>query len=104
MHVPRSAVRRCPLRSCADGASTGSPLTTVRPVAGRPRQGTDRRVRGLLLAALRAADGPLPAAALAAAAPDQALRDPAQRDRALDGLVADGLVEPLEGQLYRLPA
>jgi A/G-specific adenine glycosylase len=61
-------------------------------------------VRGLLLAALRAADGPVPGQALAAAAPDAQLRDPQQRARALDGLVADGLVEPLDGGLFRLPA
>jgi A/G-specific adenine glycosylase len=30
--------------------------------------------------------------------------DVLQRERALDGLVADGLVEPLEDDLFRLPA
>jgi A/G-specific adenine glycosylase len=61
-------------------------------------------VRGLLLAALRAADGPLPLDALVEAAPDDILRDRLQRSRALDGLVADGLVEPLGDDLFRLPA
>jgi A/G-specific adenine glycosylase len=61
-------------------------------------------VRGLLLAALRASDGPLSLGVLEEAAPDDVLRDPAQRSRALDGLVADGLVEPLAGGLFRLPA
>ena len=41
---------------------------------------------GRLLAVLRAADGPVPAAALDAAWPD-----PGQRGRALAALVADGL-------------
>jgi A/G-specific adenine glycosylase len=77
--------------------------------AGPPRRrqaydGTDRKVRGLLLAALRAADGAVPRQRLVDAAPDDALRDPLQRERALDGLVADGLVEPLDGGLFRLPA
>jgi A/G-specific adenine glycosylase len=60
-------------------------------------------VRGLLLAALRAATGPVPHATLVAAVPDGSLRDPGQRERCLDGLVADGLVEPLAGNSFALP-
>lgn len=48
--------------------------------------GSDRECRGRLLAVLRAADGPVPAAALDAAWPD-----PDQRGRALAALIADGL-------------
>jgi A/G-specific adenine glycosylase len=94
----------CPVAQLCRWRLDGFPAHDGPPRRVQAYEGTDRRVRGLLLAALRAADGPLPADALAAAAPDEALRDPAQRDRALDGLVADGLVEPLEGELYRLPA
>jgi A/G-specific adenine glycosylase len=82
----------------------GSPEHEGPPRRAQAYEGTDRRVRGLLLAALRAADGPLPLAVLEAAAPDDVLRDPLQRSRALDGLVADGLVEPLDAGLFRLPA
>lgn len=53
--------------------------------------GTDRQVRGLLLAVLRDAEGAVGADALDAVWPDAA-----QRARALDGLVADGLVEPMD--------
>jgi len=48
--------------------------------------GSDRECRGRLLAVLRAANGPVPAAAL-----DGAWPDPDQRGRALAALIADGL-------------
>jgi A/G-specific adenine glycosylase len=50
-------------------------------------EGSDRQCRGRLLANLRAADGPVPARALAGA-----WNDSAQRARALAALVTDGLV------------
>src|SRR6266545_4856453 len=61
--------------------------------------GTDRQVRGLLLAVLRDATGPVPAARL-----DLIWPDAAQRTRALAGLVDDGLVRALTGHRYTLPA
>jgi A/G-specific adenine glycosylase len=94
----------CPVAGLCRWRLDGSPEHDGPPRRGQAYEGTDRRVRGLLLAALRAADGPLPLAALEAAAPDAVLRDPLQRARALDGLVADGLVEPLDGPSFRLPA
>ncbi|MFV2121726.1 A/G-specific adenine glycosylase, partial [Streptomyces sp. Act-28] len=71
---------------------------------GPPRRaqtyaGTDRQVRGRLLAVLREATTPVPRAVL-----DTVWHDAVQRARALDGLVADGLVEPLDGGRYRLPS
>ena len=59
--------------------------------------GTDRQVRGLLMAVLRDRPGPAGPEHLAAVWPDEA-----QRDRALAGLLADGLVLP-DGGSYRLP-
>ena len=94
----------CPVAGLCRWRLDGSPEHDGPPRRGQAYEGTDRRVRGLLLAALRAAEGPLPLAALEAAAPDAVLRDPLQRHRALDGLVADGLVEPLDGPSFRLPA
>jgi A/G-specific adenine glycosylase len=94
----------CPLATSCRWRLDGHPAHAGPPRRGQAYEGTDRWVRGLLLAALRAADGPLSAGALTLAAPDGALRDPGQRSRALDGLVADGLVEPLDGGLFRLPA
>jgi A/G-specific adenine glycosylase len=60
-------------------------------------RGTDRYVRGLLLAVLRDVDEVVAASAMASVWPDTA-----QLARALDGLVADGLVEPVANG-YRLP-
>jgi A/G-specific adenine glycosylase len=94
----------CPVASLCRWRLAGYPAHDGPARRGQAYEGTDRRVRGLLLGALRSAPGPLPHGALAAAAPDETLRDPGQRERALDGLVADGLVEPLDDGRYRLPA
>ncbi|WP_406040070.1 A/G-specific adenine glycosylase [Micromonospora sp. NBC_00898] len=59
--------------------------------------GTDRQVRGLLMAVLREATGPVPRQRL-----DQVWTDDVQRSRALAGLVTDGLVEPVGEASFRL--
>ena len=53
----------------------------------QPWTGTDRQVRGVIMAELRAADHPMPETELARAWPDRE-----QRARALDGLAHDGLL------------
>jgi A/G-specific adenine glycosylase len=88
----------CPVRRHCAWRLAGRP-----PYDGPPRRtqawaGTDRQVRGLVLADLRAADGPLPAERPAGSWPD-----PAQRARAVSGLVHDGLVEPVDDGLLALP-
>src|SRR5437773_510325 len=60
--------------------------------------GTDRQVRGLLLAVVREATGPVAATGL-----DQVWPDAAQRSRALASLVEDGLVVALTEHRYALP-
>ncbi len=84
-----------PVRLAAGRQARARRAATAR---GQTYAGTDRQVRGRLLAVLREAHGPVPRAAL-----DQVWHEPVQRARALDGLVADGLVEPLADGLYRLP-
>ncbi|NYJ73492.1 A/G-specific adenine glycosylase [Allobranchiibius huperziae] len=98
--------------------TAGSPTCELCPIsdrcawlaAGRPAYdgpvkraqrwaGTDRQVRGLLLQALRDADGPVQQAAL-----DLVWSDAAQRGRCLAGLIEDGLVDPLPDRTYALPA
>jgi A/G-specific adenine glycosylase len=92
---PRCAA--CPVATACRWRQAGSP-GGVRP-AGQPRyEGSDRQCRGRLLAALRAAAGPVPAVELAAQWPDSV-----QCARALDGLVADGLAEPLADGQFALP-
>lgn len=88
----------CPIRDRCAWVLAGSPPHAGPPRRGQPFAGTDRQVRGRLLAVLRAAPGPVGKAALDGCWPDQV-----QRERALDGLVADGLVDPLPGARYRLP-
>jgi A/G-specific adenine glycosylase len=94
----------CPVSRQCSWHLAGSPEHSG-PVRRQPGwAGTDRQIRGAILAALRASQAPLNAETLAAEVPDSALRDAFQRDRCLDGLVADGLVEPLAGAFYGLPS
>jgi A/G-specific adenine glycosylase len=87
----------CPLAGDCAWLAAGrpawdGPARTVQTFAG-----TDRQVRGRLLAVVRDAVGPVGAAQLVPCWPDDV-----QRDRALAGLVADGLVrETVDG--YALP-
>ncbi|MFI7066506.1 A/G-specific adenine glycosylase [Kribbella sp. NPDC050124] len=88
----------CPIRARCAWVLAGSPPYDGPPRRGQTYEGTDRQVRGRLLAVLRAATDAVPKKTLDACWPDQP-----QRERALDGLVADGLVEPLPRARYRLP-
>ena len=81
----------CPVAEACAWRAAGRPADAV----VRRRQtwaGSDRQVRGLVMAALRAAESPVPVEHLAPTWPDAA-----QRERALAGLLADGLVERVAG-------
>jgi A/G-specific adenine glycosylase len=88
----------CPIAADCAWLVRGRPPLDVAVRRPQAYAGTDRQVRGRLLAVLRDAHGPVPAEALEAAW-DQ----PVQRARALDGLVADGLVDPLPDGRLALP-
>jgi A/G-specific adenine glycosylase len=102
----------CPfLDTCAARAASGSSdrlapgawAPNVADGTGTSRRaprylGSDRQVRGLLLAALRGASGPVPVQRLALVWPE-----PVQRSRALAGLVADGLARRVGELHYALP-
>ncbi|MEV6109757.1 A/G-specific adenine glycosylase [Streptomyces sp. NPDC051940] len=88
----------CPIAASCAWRLSGSPAYDGPPRRGQTYAGTDRQVRGRLLAVLRESPDPVAQAEL-----DTAWHEPVQRARALDGLVADGLVEPLAGGMYRLP-
>ena len=60
-------------------------------------EGSDRQVRGLIMAELRASDIPVTASGISTV-----WADATQRDRALAGLLADGLVVAVDGG-YELP-
>ncbi|MFF3553824.1 A/G-specific adenine glycosylase [Streptomyces tsukubensis] len=89
---------RCPIAAQCAWRLAGKPAHQGAARRGQTYAGTDRQVRGKLLAVLRASREAVPQSAL-----DSVWHEPVQRARALDGLVADGLVEPLDGGLYRLP-
>lgn len=90
--------QQCPIASQCAWRLAGKPEHDGPPRRGQTYAGTDRQVRGKLLAVLREALTPVPQSAL-----DRVWDEPVQRARALDGLVSDGLVEPVAGGLYRLP-
>lgn len=89
---------RCPIAAECAWQRAGAPAHEGPPRRTQTYAGTDRQVRGLLLAQLREATAPVPKAVL-----DRVWREPEQRARALAGLLADGLVERLPDDRYRLP-
>jgi len=89
----------CPVAGQCRWRAAGYPEHDGPPRRGQAWAGTDRQVRGRLMAVLREADGPVTRDAL-----DAAWDDPEQRDRCLDSLVFDGLVEPVSDELFALPA
>jgi len=94
--VPRCEA--CPVRDLCAWRLAGRPAHDGPPRRGQSWHGTDRQLRGKLLAALRDSDGPVLREVL------ESLSDNAiQRERCLDSLVTDGLVEPLADGRFRLP-
>ncbi|GAA1092741.1 A/G-specific adenine glycosylase [Nocardiopsis composta] len=88
----------CPIADRCAWRAAGHPAHSGPPRVGQKYAGTDRQVRGRLLAVLRASPAPVHKPAL-----DAVWDDPVQRERALDALVADGLVDPLDDGRYALP-
>ncbi|MDR6612715.1 A/G-specific adenine glycosylase [Leifsonia sp. 1010] len=88
----------CPVASRCAWRQAGYPAYDGPKKAVQKRyEGSDRQVRGRILAELRASHIPVTAAELETVWPDTA-----QRDRALAGLLADGLAVAAEGG-YTLP-
>ena len=107
----------CPVRNSCAWLAAGEPPPSYVP-KGQAWHGTDRQVRGAVMAVLRLADSPVPAelfqqepadlgfAAEGISVPLAALHRlgpaPEQLERALAGLLGDGLAE-LHQNGYRLP-
>ncbi|MGA7690179.1 MAG: A/G-specific adenine glycosylase [Jiangellales bacterium] len=93
----------CPLAAECSWLAAGRPATDL-PRRRQPFEGTDRQVRGRLMAVLREADAPVDPRTLDAVGLDAAPPvDDAQRQRALASLVTDGLVVVDPDGRYRLP-
>jgi A/G-specific adenine glycosylase len=88
----------CPIAEQCAWRLAGSPPYTGRTVRPQRFAGTDRQVRGLLMAVLRDGQAPVHKSAL-----DVVWPDAVQRERALDSLIVDGLVDPLPDGRYALP-
>ena len=78
----------CPVAASCAWVAGGSRGLDEAPRRTQPWHGTDRQVRGRILAALRSVDGPLLVEGLAVLADVE----PGQVDRCLESLLADGLV------------
>ena len=89
----------CPIADLCAWRAAGYPdyLGPKRAVQAR-YEGSDRQVRGLLMAELRASDVPVTRAEL-----DTVWPDVAQRERALAGLLEDGLIVGTAADGYSLP-
>lgn len=90
----------CPLAEvCAWRAANYPPYGGIRKATQKKFEGSDRQVRGLILAELRASDVSVRAIEL-----DTVWADDVQRTRALAGLLADGLVVGSPSEGYELPS
>ncbi len=90
---------QCPLAAtCAWRAAGYPPYLGARKAVQKKFDGSDRQVRGLILAELRASEVPVQASEL-----DTVWADAPQRARALSGLLADGLVVGSRADGYELP-
>jgi A/G-specific adenine glycosylase len=92
----------CPVADLCVWRAAGYPAYQgpVRP--SQAWHGTDRQLRGAILALLRSADGPVHQDAIEHAA-EPLGADPRKLSRCVDSLVADGLLERLGGDGYQLP-
>ena len=89
----------CPLAAGCRWLAAGRPAAPDRKPRTQAWHGTDRQLRGRLMAVVREADGPVAGVDLEAVGDDDA-----QRARCLAGLLADGLLVSADGgATYRLP-
>lgn len=89
--------QNCPVRDRCRWLAAGRPPATVTRRA-QAWHGTDRQVRGRIMAVLREATGPVPLVDL-----EQVWPDEQQRRRCLDSLLADGLAVSEDPDSITLP-
>lgn len=89
----------CPVEPSCAWKALGSPVHEGAPRRSQAWHGTDRQVRGVLMATVREAPMPVTRGQLDIAWPG----DPHRRERIIASLVGDGLLEHLPGDEYCLP-
>jgi A/G-specific adenine glycosylase len=89
----------CPVAGMCAWVRAGRPAYDGPPRRVQRFAGTDRQVRGRIMAVLRESAGSVGRSAIEAT-----WDDPIQRERALDGLVADGLVALVGEDRFGLPS
>ena len=89
----------CPVSNACAWNLAGQPAYDGPARKTQKFTGTDRQVRGKLMAVIRSSHAPVSRAQL-----DLVWPDAIQRERALDALIADGLVDPVEQDRFSLPA
>ncbi|HEX5533170.1 MAG TPA: A/G-specific adenine glycosylase [Actinomycetales bacterium] len=87
----------CPVRDHCRWHGLGRPAHDGPPRRGQAWSGTDRQVRGRIMAIVRAAHGPVTLGQLS-----DAWEDEEQGMRCLESLLADGLLEALDDQREKL--
>ncbi len=89
----KPACETCPIHGRCEWWARGRPPYDGPPRRGQAWAGTDRQVRGRLMAVLRDTDGTVPRSRLDAVWPETT-----QRERALQSLLDDGLVVRADGR------
>ena len=89
----KPACETCPIHGRCEWWARGRPPYDGPPRRGQAWAGTDRQVRGRLMAVLRDTDGTVPRSRLDASWPETT-----QRERALQSLLDDGLVVRADGR------
>lgn len=88
----------CPVLDLCAWQAAGRPAYDGPPRRGQAWHGTDRQVRGRVLALLRESSQSVSSADLSRTGDD-----PGQVDRCIHSLVVDGLIEPVDEDRFRLP-
>lgn len=96
--APAPRCPSCPVADRCAWLAAGQPALATPLKRPQGYTGTDRQVRGRLLAVLRDAEGPVAHDLLT-----QVWAEPVQRERALASLVTDGLAIALPEQHFALP-
>ena len=92
----------CPVAAWCEWRGSGYPENAPRVKRQAAFQGSDRQVRGRIMALMRGANAPVTSAAALAAAAEGGVRDELQPRRAYDSLISDGLLIEFDGHV-RLP-